>query len=45
VLWEPSSGDDTAWLKDTDPHVPLGDLLAQGLGEAVHTELVMLKTP
>jgi hypothetical protein len=32
-------GGDRAGFQDVDPHVLLGDLLAQRLGEAVHHEL------
>lgn len=32
-------GRDAAGLDEADAHVPLGDFLAQGLGEAVHAEL------
>jgi hypothetical protein len=32
-------GRHAAWFDDADAHVPLGDFLAQGLGESVHAEL------
>jgi hypothetical protein len=39
LLCEPSSVATPPGVDDTDAHVPLGDFLAQGLGESVHAEL------
>src|SRR5687768_18585030 len=39
LLCEPSSVATPPGLEDTNAHVPPGDFLAQGLGEAPHAEL------